>query len=57
MSEIQLRPAAECHYDMVSLGEVMLRLDRERDGSHGALVSCLGRRRRVQCRARVATLF
>lgn len=27
MSEIQLRPAAECHYDMVSLGEVMLRLD------------------------------
>jgi len=24
---IQLRPASECHYDLVSLGEIMLRLD------------------------------
>ncbi len=24
---LQLRPAAECHYDLISLGEVMLRLD------------------------------
>ncbi|WP_375492597.1 sugar kinase [uncultured Jatrophihabitans sp.] len=27
MSVLQLRPAAECRYDVVSLGEVMLRLD------------------------------
>ncbi|MBO3083216.1 sugar kinase [Cellulomonas fengjieae] len=27
MTELQIRPAAECRYDIVSLGEVMLRLD------------------------------
>lgn len=27
MSELRIRPAAECRYDIVSLGEVMLRLD------------------------------
>lgn len=27
MSKIELRPAAECQYDILSLGEVMLRLD------------------------------
>lgn len=27
MTELQIRPASECRYDIVSLGEVMLRLD------------------------------
>jgi 2-dehydro-3-deoxygluconokinase len=27
MSELKIRPASECRYDAVSLGEVMLRLD------------------------------
>jgi 2-dehydro-3-deoxygluconokinase len=27
MTELQIRPAAQCRYDIVSLGEVMLRLD------------------------------
>ena len=27
MAKLRIRPASECRYDLVSLGEVMLRLD------------------------------
>ena len=58
VSGLTLRPASECRYDLVALGEIMLRLDpgegriRDEPPVHG-----LGGRRRVQRRPRAAPLL
>ena len=58
MSGLAIRPAEECRYDLVALGEVMLRLDPGEGRIRTARsFRGLGRRRRVQRRPRAAPLL
>ena len=58
MAELVVKSRESCRWDCVALGEVMLRLDPgDMPRAHGARVPRLGRRRRVQRRARAATLL
>ncbi len=58
VSDLEIRSSDSCCYDLVSLGEVMLRLDPgEGRIRNAALLSRLGRRRRVQRRSRLAPLL
>ena len=57
MSVLNIKPAEQCNYDMLSLGEIMLRLDPGEGASGRARVQGLGRRRRIQRRARTAPLL
>lgn len=45
--DLKLRPKEECKFDEISLGEIMLRLDRARTDQDFPHLPCLGGRRRV----------
>ena len=53
----KIKPKDRCRWDLVALGEVMLRLDPGDGKFTHADFSGLGRRRRIQRRARVAALL
>lgn len=44
---LNLRPKEECTFDEISLGEIMLRLDPGEGRIKTAVLSVLGRRRRI----------
>ena len=47
--DLNLRPASECKFDAVSLGEVYVTSGSgRRQNSHRKTVPCMGRRRRIQ---------
>lgn len=58
MSVLEIKSEADSTYDLLALGEVLLRFDpRGGTDSYGKKFSCVGRWRRVQCCPGTEALF